>query len=130
MQTVEQCSNPDYFVVKFIGNNSPSWEGKVADVPAEIVQRLRKRDADGLEMVVVHWQSGGSVAKWNGVLVGAQPLYGRIGDPIDLPVVNVRGRRKQQLSKKAELEKRQQGICSYSIILCIKFVLQGQISFE
>ena len=106
--TLSQCSNPDYLVVKFVGNKSPSWEGKVADVPAEIVQGLHKKDADGLEMVVVHWQAGGSVTstEWKGVLVGAQPLYGRIGEPMHLPVG---GKRKRQLSGKAEREKRQRG---------------------
>ena len=109
--TRRSSQKPDYLVIKFIGNQSPSWEGKVADVPAETVERLKQKNADGLEMVVVHWPSGQSVTKWKGVLVGSQPMYGRIGEPMRLPVG---GKRKRHLSEKAGEVKRQRGIYSHA----------------
>ena len=83
----QKCEQPfpaimsvNYGRVRFQGNSSRLWDGKVADVPADTLFRTGRWDEAGLEIAEVHWPSKGKKGKGKAVKVWLCVVVGESSD--------------------------------------------------
>lgn len=73
---LQEAKMSDYIRVRFEGNSSHMWDGKVADVPVGTVVRSGRWDTDGCEFAEVHWPGKGKAKKGKAVKVGKYVVVG------------------------------------------------------
>ena len=78
--TIMSKSNVNYVRVRFQGNSSRLWDGKVADVPADTLFRTGRWDEAGLELAEVHWPAKGKKGKGKAVKVWLCVVVGESSD--------------------------------------------------